>query len=401
MHPSPQARTALNTLFINPFPFELFPAPGIGYLKAVLEREDIGHQTWFADRNSLGAVLERVPPLDLIAVSIHSFAVPFTAAILPELRRRHPHARLVCGGHHPSALPQQMLNLGFDQVVTGPGELAFLEIARGRTDPVIAGESPDLDSLPWPDYPCQLPQIPSDLPIIGSRGCPFHCSFCASSHFWKRRWTPRSCENILQELAAWLDRGVMREFMFEDDNFTLKKARTLELCEGIRTRLLPRYPGLRWQCASRAPALADEELCRALVTAGCFRVWLGVESGSQTILNRCRKNLIVQEQIEGIQTARRCGLRTMAQLIIGLLGETEDTLRETCRFIQLAQPSDVGINIAWTLPNTDLHAYARERGFSDDDYIRKGVPYFTWEHDETTLRQWAARVQLTLKEMSA
>jgi anaerobic magnesium-protoporphyrin IX monomethyl ester cyclase len=390
----------MNILLINPSPPDIFPPPALGYLKAFIKAQVPQAAVQLADFQAALRLASSAMSYDLIGISVHSFAVRNTMALLSRLKQRFPHAHFVAGGHHASALPDQVLAWGFDQVVIGPGEEALVEIIGGNREKKLLGHpSSNLDDLPFPDYAglggqwsLPLYQRGKALPIISSRGCPYQCRFCASSNFWHRRWFSRSPDNVLAEISLRLQSGQMNAFMFEDDNFTLKRSRALEICHRLATEIRPRFPYLRWQAASRAESLADAELCEALAAAGCTHLWLGVESGSAAILERCAKNTTVERMLAGIETAHTYGLETVGQFIVGLIGETDLTIEESRDFIKRSKLSFVGVNKAWVLPGTYLYDYAVEKGFQAESYW-DGVPFFTWEHPEAVLDQWAAVLQ--------
>jgi len=360
----------MKVLLINPWQSEVFPPPSLGYLQAVLKQA--GVEVTACD---LFDTSTKKDEYDLVAVSFHSFSVRNALEI-----RQMFKGKMICGGHHPSALPQQMLDIGYDQVVIGEGEKAILEIINGNTDKIVLGTPCNLEELPFPDYTGFKGNWSMGIPIISSRGCPFSCSFCASANFWDRKWRMRSAENVVKEIVA----SGYKTFMFEDDNFTFDRRRAMEICQ-----LLWEIGGFSWQCASRAETLADDDLCWFLKKAGCHTVWLGVESLSQESLDRCNKHTTVKKLMAGIKFAHRRGLQTMSQFIVGLPGDTKKNIDETVANIRDYKLGKRGSNILWILPNTDIHKIAKERGFDDSIYLQDKELYYTYEQDLTTLKHWA------------
>lgn len=365
----------MKVLLINPWQSEVFPPPSLGYLQAVLCKEGIEVKACdYAE-----ALLED-DMYDIVAVTFHSFSVRNAIVIRNKFK-----GRLICGGHHPSALPQQMLDIGYNQVVIGEGEQAIIDIVNGNTDSIIYGCPSNLDDLPFPDYTGFKGNWSMGLPVISSRGCPFDCSFCASADFWKRKWKMRSAENVVAEIVA----TGYKTFMFEDDNFTLHRARVLEICSMLRD-----IGGFSWQCASRAETLIDSELCWNLSSAGCHTVWLGVESLSQESLNRCHKNTTVEKMISGIKIAHTYRLNTLSQFIVGIPDDTERNIRETVSSIKQNKIGRKGVNIMWVLPNTEIHKRAKERGFDDTYYLRNTSLYYTYEQSMKTLEYWSHLIKV-------
>jgi len=368
----------MRILFINPWAGEIFPPPSLGYLQAIARINGI--VTSAMDLNEKNLAWAQGEKWDLIAVSFHSFSVQYAQ----KLRSYFKDVKMICGGHHPTAMPEQMLSMGYDQVVIGEGERALMEICQGNCEPVVRCDTyKDLDELPFPDYSGFYGNWSMGIPVISSRGCPFTCSFCASADFWGRKYRMRSAENVVKEilLSGW------KQFMFEDDNFTLNRKRAIDVCSLLREK-----GGFSWQCASRAETLADDELCWNLKSAGCHTVWLGVESFSQMSLDRCGKRTTVGKMVAGIKTAHRYQLDTMSQFIAGLPDDTEKDIDETCRVIRTENIGRRGANVLWLLPNTEAYRRAKEKGFDDNTYLYAGAPFYTLEYDYTTLRNWETKI---------
>lgn len=358
-------------LLINPWQEDVFPPPSLGYLQAVLKTH--GAQVCAMDYTQ--AMRQNPSDFDIVGVSFHSFSV----ANAVNIREKFKGAHLVCGGHHPSALPDQMLEIGYDQVVIGEGENAIVEILNGSRESIIHGRAVDVNDLPFPDYTGFGGNWSMGIPVISSRGCPFRCSFCASAQFWGRKWKMRDPDNVIAEVQ---NLGA-KTFMFEDDNFTMNTKRAVEICEGLKGK------GYSWQCASRAETLQDQDLCTALSQAGCHTAWLGIETLSQQSLDRNHKGTTVEKMLNGIQTAHEAGLQTMSQFIVGLPGDTIKDIETTVQNIKRIKIGRKGTNILWVLPGTEIHEKAKKYGFDDGYYLIYGAPFYTYEHDINTLNHWS------------
>ncbi|MBT3878898.1 MAG: radical SAM protein [Candidatus Scalindua sp.] len=389
----------MNVLLINPCKPDIFPPPSLGFLNAYLRQRFSEINIRLVDIDAALELKEHEGPFDIIGVTIHSFALENVKSVFSRLSTLYRNSWWVAGGHHASALPEQMLKLGFDQVVIGPGEIAFEEIIKGNREQKIIGKMPDDSNLlSFPDYTglkglwtLPLHQGGRALPVISSRGCPFNCDFCASANFWHRKSFVRKPENVIEEIMYYLKNDKMDSFMFEDDNFTLIPRRAIEICEAIETRIRPYYSNLKWQAASRAESLTNDDLCHALVNAGCTHVWLGIESGSQTMLEGCAKGTTTEKMLAGIMNAERYGLRTVGQFIVGLPGETEATIKETEEFILKSKMSVIMVNKPWILPKTNLHTLALNTGFNDEIYF-DNVPFYTIETAGKILDKWVEQL---------
>lgn len=360
----------MRILLINPWEGEVFPTPAIGYLQAALKWQ--GEDVTAVDLS--GAFKDK--DYDIVAVTFHSFSVKHAQRI----REYYP-GRLICGGHHPSALPDQMLSIGYDQVIIGEGENAIEDVIKGNTSNKVIGQISDINSIPVPDYTGLKFTGEMGMPVISSRGCPFTCSFCASQHFWDRKYRTRSSDSVLNELSHWIGKG-FRTWMFEDDNFTIQKDRVRDICAGITE-----MGKFSWQCASRAETMQDEDIVRTLSMAGCKTVWLGIESFSQGSLDRCNKKTTVDKMITGINTLRKYGISPRCQFIIGLPGDTLEDINETARVIK-KHNIPAGGNVLWILPGTEAYYKAKMKGFSDSTYLESGAPFYTYEQSMNTLQYW-------------
>ena len=365
----------MKVLLINPWAGGVFPTPAIGYLQAAVKAARPEVSVTAADMKVALGLLEK-NSYDLVGVTYHSFSVKYARQIRDRVK-----GRLICGGHHPSALPQQMLDIGYDQVVVGEGENALIGIIDGDTRPIIKGYINPfaiIDELPFPDYSGLSWSGAMGMPIISSRGCPFNCLFCGSVSFWGRKWKMRQAEDVIDEIAYM----GLKKFMFEDDNFTVDKKRALKICEWLKGK------GYTWQCNSRAETLVDEELCRALKDAGCETVWCGIESLSQKSLNRCGKNTTVEKMLAGIEMADKVGLEIMAQFIVGLPDDTEADIQLTVEGIKKSKIKRKGVQKIWIVPNTLAYDRAKAKGFDDEVFLKTGSPYYTYEQDMATLDRW-------------
>jgi radical SAM superfamily enzyme YgiQ (UPF0313 family) len=286
-------------------------------------------------------------------------------------------------------MPDQMLSIGYDQVVIGEGEDAIMEIFAGNRDKIINASDvkgkyfDSINDIPFPDYT----GLPNDklfgINIISSRGCPFSCSFCASSDFWHHHYITRSSDNVLGEIEQRKSEG-FTTWIFEDDNFTANKQRVYEICTGLDGKYL-------WTTVGRAESL-DKDICQVMFRAGCRKIFLGIESLSQKALDRCNKHTTVEKMLAGVANAESSGIETISLFIVGLPGDTIEDVQETHRQRVKSKIKSRGTNIAWILPNTEIYCKAKERGFDDNTFLESGAPFYTYEQPIETLRQWESLI---------
>lgn len=372
----------MRVLLVNPCLPDVFPHVGIAHLQGALLAAGIDCMA--CDANRLPYIINsRSFEFDVIGISVHSFAVSRALHCAKICHYAWPHARVVAGGHHATAMPGQMLAGKFTDVISGQGEKQLVEMCggvySGYTYPVYTGLETTGGHIPF---------LGPTFPIITSFGCPFSCSFCASSAFWGSKWTARPAESVIHEIEFRRKSGQMNTWMFEDDNFTADRYRAIEICQGISAVA----PGVPWACAGRASDLTDSVLCLALKNAGCVRVWLGVESFSDRMLGAMNKGATAARMQHGIGMAEAFGLPTFGQFIIGFPGENEDSITQTVNGIKLSKLTNHGGNICWVLPGTKPHAEATARGFKDRDYVTDGAPFYTFEQPISVLNEWNRRI---------
>jgi radical SAM superfamily enzyme YgiQ (UPF0313 family) len=290
-------------------------------------------------------------------------------------------------GTHPSAVPEDTLNKipELDIVIRHEPEMTFkavlaklknresladcLGIAFRDEDGqvVINQDRPlleKLDELPMPIH-SMLPLDKYWMPFLGkrytwvltNRGCPYQCSFCFEGILWGKKVRHRSPQSILEELV-YLDKIGVRNILFLADLFTCSKKFVLDLCNLIIEKNLK----LRWVCNSRVDTV-DEEMITEMKKAGCWLIAFGIESGSQKVLDACRKDVAVEKASKAIEMVHKRGIRTWGYFMMGLPEETKDTIDETIRLAK-ALPLDLALfHVAVPYPGTDYYEQAREEGW--------------------------------------
>lgn len=222
----------------------------------------------------------------------------------------------------------------------------------------------DLDRLPMPAFDL-LPMdryrehaddtIPFSI-VVSSRGCPMPCGYCFKEMFGPRLRL-RSVPKVLEELELLVDRYGVRRIFFHDQIFTLNRRRTHELCEAMIERGLPAR--LTWRCQTRLNGMKDETL-DLMRRAGCVEIQTGLESAAPEIQERILK-LDLQEFLRQRAHGERIGLRISPNNMIGLPGDSMETVMSSLRFYhRLGIP--YAPNFHFPFPRTAFHTEARARG---------------------------------------
>ena len=366
-----------------------FPPLGIAYVAASLR--EAGHTVQVLDCTFLSreqAVSQALAARAEVAgmycmVTMEADCLGFARAL------RRTTRLLVAGGPQPTCDPEAFLQ-DFDVVVRGEGEQTMCEVLAAAAagadlasvpgvmcpprhvgpaeDATVrarraASSSPprpfasDLDGIPFPARDL-LPNRQyiefgrkaygfSITTVLSTRGCPFRCEFCSNVVFGES-YRERSAENVVDELEEVLALGYDR-VSFADDVFTLNGHRVLAICEEVRRRELH----FLWECLGRADTF-DLETARAMKAAGCFRIFFGIESGNDRILELMDKRITTSQAERAVLAARQAGLEVGAFFIVCYPGETDDTVLDTLRFATSLPLDYLGLTMPYPLPGTAL-----------------------------------------------
>jgi anaerobic magnesium-protoporphyrin IX monomethyl ester cyclase len=261
-----------------------------------------------------------------------------------DIRQNTPGARIIIGGPHVTLNYQDCLKDGWDCIVVGDGDLVAEEACVGQSSLLVAPAG-FLDDYPIPDrtlidltkYHYTLNGRPATT-LVTSKGCPFHCAFCCKNHGNVRlRSAPKVCEEIR---LLHYDYGY-KALAFPEDIFILDRSRTEGVCKCLKQL------GIIWRCLIRADILVryGQEFVRMMADAGCVDAGMGIESGSDTILKNVNKGETVATMREAIRMLKAEGIRVKGFFILGLPGETKETMAETETFIAESQLDDLDCKI--------------------------------------------------------
>ncbi len=303
-----------------------------------------------------------------------------------------PKTTIVIGGVHVSALRGRILEKypSVDYIVTGEGEKAIHELASGAKPETIQGlvyrdgseikdnglrtDMCELDSLPFPAYhkldgfPKQYeaalfnyPKAPSAT-IISSRGCPYQCSYCDRS-VYRRSFRYNSPDYLYGHMAFLKKNFGIRHVFFYDDLFTFNRERIEKFCGLLREKPL----GMTFNCAVRV-GHADDELLRMLKSSGCWMVSLGIESGAPEILARHKTKVDFNEMKTTVQRIQKAGIRAKGLFIMGLPGETEETIKVTTDFITGLELDDMNMTKFTPFPGSPIYQTIHDEGSFNENW---------------------------------
>lgn len=215
-----------------------------------------------------------------------------------------------------------------------------------------------LDELPFPAwdmvpllkyYHPHVKNNPS-VPILASRGCPHRCTFCSEANLWGRKPRFRDPNSVIDEIEYNMNKYKIRNINFLDSTFTLSQINALKICELIISRDL----GISWYANARVDTIS-KFLLEKMKLAGCHRIYFGIESGSQHLLDLIKKDISIEQAFNAIKISKDVGLDCEAGFILGLPGEDMQDIKRTIEFTKMTNPDSVQFSILLPLPGSEIY----------------------------------------------
>jgi len=400
----------LKVLLIKPYSVadELIPPVGLGYLATAIRDE---HQVKIIDGIKEKLTVEKFSELirkekfDVIGIQIFTFHLNSIKEYIKAIKNILPQAKIIIGGPHPSCEPKTIFNYlpEIDYAFRGETEVGLKQLLRliaennltteslkavagliWRKDNQVMVNEPifvkNLDELGFPAWdllrPDTYPLSPHGAffkkfpiaPITVTRGCPFPCTYCAAHLVSGKPIRSRSVSHVIREIELLYHQYGIREIHIEDDNFTFNKNFVIEFCQ----ELLKRKLDLAWACPNgiRLDTL-DEEMLNLMKKSGLYVVSVGIESGSQRILEAMQKRLTKEKISEKISLIRKVGLEVIGFFIIGYPDETKEDILETFRFAESLDLKRANYMIFHPYPGTVITKRLQAEGqlnFKDEDW---------------------------------
>lgn len=329
---------------------------------------------------------------DIIGFSATTSSFPDAANMAAAIKAVRPEVITVCGGVHCSALGVSLLKdyPAFDFMIKGEGEITLAELVLGgdpadvkgiiwrNGEEIVENSSrdmiPHLDILPFPAYE-KLKDFPRgyNLPLfsyahfpgtsmVTSRGCMFQCSYCDRSVF-KKGFRYNSAKYIYNHLKYLNQKFGVRHVNIYDDLFTTDENRIIELCE-----MLAKEPiDMQFNCAVRVGFVPDK-LLKMLKDAGCLMVSLGIESADPELLLKHKAGVTVETVRDTVTRIQAAGLRAKGLFMMGLPGETEESIRKTSDFVISLGLDDMNMAKFTPFPGAPLWKTIREEGAFEEDW---------------------------------
>jgi len=386
------------------------PPLGLAYLASVLLKKGSEVDIISSDAEGLNAdkTVSRILDLspDLVGISVLTTMAGRSLRMIENIKRRRNRTKIIVGGPHPTVFPEEFLNGGADVVVRGEGEDTLSELydhfEGGASLDRIKGISykedgqfvhnpgreliKDINTIPLPAwelfpirrYKSNFRMKGFSLPIMSSRGCPHHCTFCYKT-IHGDVFRTRKPELIVDEIAYLKDRFGIEEFDIMDDSFASDPKTAMEVCEQIISRKI----SLPWTLPSgiRISAVSGKFL-EKLKAAGCYRIALGIESGNQRILDCVKKGIRLEQARDAMKLFKKFKMKSVGYFIIGIPEETKETIEDTIRFAIELDLDYAQFSKATPFPGTAMYDQLKSenrilaRSWDDYDCFLKSRPLF-------------------------
>jgi anaerobic magnesium-protoporphyrin IX monomethyl ester cyclase len=391
---------------LNKSSYSCFPSVGLGIIASILEIEghNVTYLDMFAEKLSieetiLKYTLKNKSTFDYVLITSTTPIINTTLRLSEALKNNKIANKIIIGGVHATALPEEVLQNKFvDIVVRGEGEITVKEIINNKPLKNILGISyknlknkiihnkdrpfiENLDELPFPAYhlmpmskykpsPGSYKKLPA-MSLIVTRGCSGNCTFC--HNMMKNKIRTLSAERIIQQIKLLKNKYKIKEICFFDDNFTTFRNNVEKFCKIIINSNIK----ITWSCFSRVDVIT-EDILKLMKKAGCHTILIGVESGNQKILDSMKKRITLKEVIKTVKICKSVGIKTRASYIFGAPGETKKNLKETLDFAKKLNTDHAIFTIMTPYPGTEIWKEAKKNNWGiEKDYDKYIGEYVT------------------------
>ncbi len=425
----------MRTMFLNPPSFEGFDGGASSRWPASREIESYWYPVWLCypagmlpdskvvdappHKISIEQTVEMGKDFELLVLFTSTPGFDVDVKMANMMKVVNPKLKVCFVGPPVTVEPEKTLNAtnAIDFVVRREFDHQIVDYANGKPLEEIPGVSfrnaegvivnnpergviENLDELPWVSkvYKRDLDVTNYNVPFLlnpfislyTSRGCPAMCTFCLwpqthSGH----RWRLRSADDVAAEMAYIKENfPEIKEVFFDDDTFNYQKARTIELCAKLKPL------NMTWSCTSRVTT--DYDTLKAMKEAGCRLLIVGYESGDPQILKNIKKGATIDMAERFTANCRKLGLLIHGDFIVGLPGESRESIRKTIDFAKKLDNETIQVSIAHPYPGTEFYDYAKKNDLisigSMTDEVGHQLPKVIYPGlDEAELVEWVER----------
>jgi len=377
------------------------PPLGLLYIASYLEKKT-NHSVKIYDatvyKANYAKIAEIAKSYDVIGITAVTFTLIDVTKTVEAIRLENPTAPIVIGGPHVAIFPQETENIpGVNFVLQGEGEESFAQLvdllAEGsKKYNVVPGlywkEGGQIKFNPTSDFVADLDKLPVPnrrlldyrayhsilskkksaehyvTTAFSSRGCPYKCIFCDRPNLGKK-FRSHSPRYVVDEIEQLLELGI-REIIFYDDTFTIKRDRVNEICELI----LQKNIKVQWDIRARVNDV-NRDMLKLMKRAGCTRIHFGVEAGSSEMLKVLKKGITRDLAIQAFHGAHEAGIETLGYFMFGCPNETRSQMQETFDFALEMNPDYAHFAILTPFPGTPVYIEAIQKGLYPNDYWRE------------------------------
>lgn len=368
-----------------------YPPLGILYLSGYLKENDVEHEvfdtTFSTKRVFFEYILDKKPSIIAIYINLMTKLNVLEIIRFIKTNAEFQKTKIVLGGPDVKYNAENLLNYGADYLVIGEGEETFFELVnllnQNLSQPILSNlftgidglayknESKEicinrernlrksLESLPMPNREAINLNLylaawkkyhgESSITISTMRGCPYTCHWC-SRGVYGLSYRRNSPEKVVEEIKYLKQHYNFDHLWFVDDVFTI----SYKWLENFVKLLDDQKIEIAYECITRADRL-NEEVIGLLKKSGCFRVWIGAESGSQKIIDLMDRRVKVEQVQKMIQLSRKTGIEAGTFIMLGYPEETDEDIRQTLQHLKNANPSQFTITLTYPIKGTELY----------------------------------------------
>ncbi|MBF0405915.1 MAG: B12-binding domain-containing radical SAM protein [Candidatus Riflebacteria bacterium] len=383
--------------------FNSWEALGLAYIGAYLKAnmENIEIDFYQGCFDSIDTIISGCRGADFVAFSCTTPTFPFALNVSSELKKIFPSIKTVVGGYHPSAAPNECQLDNIDHVIIGEGEAAMLDLLKASQEKVIMGRTMDFCELPWPDR--ELIKNERNIQVAyrdnkkritsfqSHRGCPFMCKYCADGYFkvlyGSSKEAPvryRSVGDLLDEMQHVAKEYKLDLMKFTDPTWNTNINWVKEFCkEKIRRNFsVPFYPNIH-------AGVCTEEMFQLMAEANCYEIAVGIESGSQKILDQIGKGTTVEKIKNSVMLAKKAKLLVRGYFILGMPEENEEDLMQTEKLAEELELDEYGFTILCPYPGTQMYDLEKFKSINWENADEYSNDFWSSNHVKNNrLKEW-------------
>lgn len=402
------------------------PPLSLAYLSAVFKKNGIEPDIYDStfEKNPRSWLLDRLAEInyDIVGISAMITQIKDALEVAQTVKFFHPKSTVIIGGAQATVMPERVIeHPAVDAVCIGEGEAVAegLAQAKGRLEDVdgiwykkdgeVIKNNPaqrlNFDDIPLPDFAglkmdrylenwFQMDSVSPDLhgvPIMASRGCPYHCAYCQPTldKLFGKKLRKRSPLSIIEELQKRIKDFGINAFIFVDDTFPADRKWATEVCEALESAGLK----LKWGANVRAD-LVDKELLTVMKRAGLAKIFIGVESASDRILKEIyRKGITIEQVSRAVECAKELGIKVQGYFMLGAPTETKEEVERTIKYAVSSPIDEAVFNLTTPLPGVELYerfSHLIKMSVEEMDYYRVSP----WKGKEVLDASFLRRMQL-------